>query len=59
MLFRLWLTERSFKTLSVPKLSYEYDIRLNSGANVQNNQKKARDKQYIDFLSFHSIDELN
>ena len=48
-------------TWVAPKFSYElyaYDIRLILGANDQNNQKKARVKQYIDYLSFHSIDKL-
>ena len=48
------------KTRVAPKFSYEYDIRLILGANVKNNQKKARVKlvmQCIDYLSFHSLDE--
>ena len=43
-----------FNTQVAPKFSYEYDIRLILRANVQNNQKKARVKQYIgSLLSFN------
>ena len=43
-----------FKTRVAPKFSYEYDIRLILGANIQ---KKTRVELYID--SFHLIDKLN
>ena len=39
-----------FKTLVALRFSYKYVIRLILEANVQNNQKKARVKHYIDSL---------
>ena len=58
MLFGVIMILIVFKIRVAPKFSYEYDIRLILGANVQNNQKNARVKQKLT-LSFHSIDKVN